>query len=137
MLHITTSTAMRPFFRCFCVEMARMRERTRRGKVASRRKRLKLLRKTMKRPLGSSGRSTPYKVPANWEVAPEETVASSMERGLHLQGFIQGQKGVRVCSRVDAFAKDSRRRRVTYTASNTMTASSIINRASAARTELD
>ena len=64
----------------------------------------------------------PYKAPANWEVVPEETVANSMERGLHLQGFLGAERscislsipmaGVRACSHVDASAKDGC---VTYT----------------------
>ena len=45
----------------------------------------------------------PYKVPANWEVVPEETVASSMERGLHLQGFIRGRKVVQLFKHPDGW----------------------------------
>ena len=47
----------------------------------------------------------PYKVPSNWEVVPEETVASSMERGLHLQGFIRGRKVVQLFKHPDGWCE--------------------------------
>jgi hypothetical protein len=43
----------------------------------------------------------PYKAPAIGEVVPEETVANSMERGLHLQGFITGRKVVHLFKHPD------------------------------------
>jgi hypothetical protein len=47
----------------------------------------------------------PYKAPANWEVVPEETVANSMERGLHLQGFFRGRKVVHLFKHPDGWSE--------------------------------
>ena len=55
----------------------------------------------------------PYKVPANWEVVPEETVAKSMERGLHLQGFIRGRKVVQLFKHPDGWCEAMFTRRCT------------------------